>query len=51
MIGLADPEVTPSAGGAKRLGRLDVEASGNRGGRRQSRQPLASGPCDVARRR
>ncbi len=50
MIGLADPGLTPSARGAGRLGRLDVEASGSRGGRRRSRQPLASGPCDVTRR-
>jgi hypothetical protein len=50
MIGLADPEVRPSVGGAGRLVQLDVEASGSRGGRRRSRRSLVSGPFDVARR-
>ncbi len=48
MIGVADPEVTPLRPGRQRVGGLDVEASGSRGGRRRSRPPLASGPCDVA---
>lgn len=48
MIGEAEPEVSSSARGAARLVRLDVEASGSRGSRRRSRQPLTSRSFDVA---
>ena len=50
MIGLVVPGLTPSPQGARGLGRLDVEASSNRGGPRRSRRPLTSGPCDVVLR-